>query len=328
MTSRRRPGEFALIEQLFAPLSRALPGACGLKDDVAAIEPPSGHDVVLKTDAIIAGVHFLGDDPPAAIAKKALRVNLSDFAAKGAIPKAYLLALALPDAIDMTWLEAFASGLRQDQETFAIALAGGDTNATPGALTIAVMMTGFVPNGQTIRRAGAKVGDLVFVTGSIGDAGAGLELLRKKDIQRNMHEEPLIARYRVPEPRLPFGQRLRGIASAALDVSDGLLADLGHIAEASRVRIAVDAARVPLSPAFVHLCGNDTASIVRAATSGDDYEIAFAAPESRRDTVQALAAEAKTPVSEIGRVLAGSGVALIGENRKEISVERKGYVHF
>ena len=325
-TSKRRPGEFELIRKLFAPLSRGLAGAHELTDDAATVTPPAGHDVVLKTDAIVEGVHFLRDDPPEAIAKKALRVNLSDFAAKGASPHAYLLALALPDWPDFEWLKSFARGLGEDQSDFAVVLAGGDTVRTPSALTVAITLTGFVPSGRMLRRAGAKPGDRVFVTGTMGDAGAGLALLRERASGHAV--ETLIARYRLPEPRLALGLCLRDMASAALDVSDGLLADLEHIADTSGVRIEVDADRVPLSGAYVALRGRSTASLIQAATAGDDYEIAFTAPPEMRPEIEAAATRTSTSVTEIGRVTKGDAVCLLDAAGREVPVGKKGYAHF
>ena len=316
-----RPGEFALIAELFAPLSKAAPGAFGLTDDAAVLAPPPGHELVLKTDAIVEGVHFFRNDPPRAIAQKALRVNLSDLAAKGAVPAGYLMVLLLPDWPDAAWLRAFADGLAADQKAFGLSLMGGDTSATPGPLSVAISAFGFVPAGQMIRRAGAKPGDLVFVSGTIGDAGGGLAALKE-----NKPDAALIARYRVPEPRLALGPLLRGVASASLDVSDGLVADLRHIADVSQVRIEVDAARIPLSTALKALWGEEAA--MRAATSGDDYEIAFTTPASRRSEVANAAARSGVAVSEIGRVVTGEGAVLLDETGNAIALARAGYTHF
>jgi len=318
-SSKTRPNEFALIARLFAPLA-TLPGAFGLTDDAATIAVPRGHELVVTTDAIVEGVHFLRSDPPDTIAQKALRVNLSDLAAKGAQPVGYLLALSLPGRIQLDWLETFARGLAKDQREFGISLIGGDTTATPGPLTIAVTALGIVPKGRMIRRKGARPGDLVFVSGTVGDASAGLALLRRKA------ETPrtLIARYRTPTPRLLLGMALRGIASAALDVSDGLLADLGHIAEVSHVRISVEADRLPLSRDLRRLGGDP----VRAATAGDDYEIAFTAPVRKSAAIARAAANAGVLVTAIGRVGKGEGVALLDGAGREIAVSRRGYTHF
>jgi thiamine-monophosphate kinase len=327
-TSNIRLGEFELIHKLFAPLSRELPGAFELADDVAVLPVPEGHELVLKTDAVVEGVHFHTSDPPETIAKKALRVNISDFAAKGASPRVYLLALALPNSLDMAWLEDFARGLAEDQEEFGVILAGGDTVGTPGALTIAVMMSGFVPRGSVIRRNGAAPGDIVYVTGTLGDAGGGLELLKTESLKRTDWEAELIARFRVPHPRLAFGQGLRGLASASLDVSDGLIADLGHIADVSHVRIEIFAERIPVSQALRQLCGEGLPAVVRAATAGDDYEIAFTASPRHRVAIHETATRTNTCVAEIGRVAVGEGAVLLDAHGDEISLARRGYTHF
>ncbi|HVP85436.1 MAG TPA: thiamine-phosphate kinase [Rhizomicrobium sp.] len=321
-----RPSEFELIAELFAPLAEA-PGALKLTDDAALIAPPAGHELVITTDALVEGVHFLADDPPALIAKKALRVNLSDLAAKGAEAAGYLLALSLPSSTDMEWLKHFAEGLKQDQREFAISLYGGDTTATPGPLTIAITAFGFVPKGKMIRRSGAMPDDLVFISGTIGDGGAGLALLREhKDVSHAVRDF-LVHRYREPRPRLALGHALRGIANAALDVSDGLLADLGHIAETSGVRIEVNAASLPLSAALQALWGDESAARIRAATAGDDYEIAFTvAPRHIEQLLKS--ARDTTAITEIGRVSPGEGVSLVDANGREIAVAHKGYLHF
>jgi thiamine-monophosphate kinase len=317
----KRPSEFALIAELFAPLSKNAPGAFGLTDDAAVLAPPPGHELVLKTDAIVEGVHFFRTDPPDSIAKKALRVNLSDLAAKGAEPMGYLMALLLPDWPDMAWLRAFVDGLAADQAAFGLSLMGGDTSVMPGPLAISISAFGHVPAGTMIRRAGATPGDLVFVSGTIGDAGGGLAALKE-----NRPNAELVARYRVPEPRLGLGQALRGVASASLDVSDGLMADFGHIADVSKVRIEVDAAQIPLSQALKALWGTDAA--LHAAGAGDDYEIAFTAPASRRADVAYAAARSGVAVAEIGRVKAGEGAVLLDAQGREIVLARSGYTHF
>jgi thiamine-monophosphate kinase len=222
-------------------------------------------------------------------------------------------------------MRAFAGGLGDDQDIFSVALFGGDTTSTPGPLTIAITAFGFVPAGAMIRRNGAKPGDLVFVSGTIGDAGLGLAALNGDLANICADErETLVSRYQVPLPRLALGKALRGTATASLDVSDGLLADLGHIAETSGVRLTIDADRIPLSIAAKASGG----SAVSAATAGDDYELAFTVPPAKRNDVLQIAAQAATPVTEIGRVESGAGVALLDSSGREIPVSRKGYRHF
>jgi thiamine-monophosphate kinase len=325
----RRLSEFAMIAELFAPLAAKAPGAFGLTDDAATLNIGRGEELVVTVDALVEGVHFLRDDPADTIAKKALRVNLSDLAAKGASPRGYLLALSLPSWIDDAWLTEFAAGLREDQEKYSIDLLGGDTTFTPGPLTLSITALGAVDAGRMITRAGAQPGDGVFVSGTIGDAGGGLALLKSQGGKISAQaRDSLIARYRLPEPRLAFGRRLVGLASAALDVSDGLIADLTHIAQRSHVRVVVDAPRIPLSPALVSLWGKDRDAILLAASSGDDYEIAFTAPQAARAEIAKASETAGVPTHEIGRVERGDGVLLLDEKGEPIPVARPGFTHF
>ncbi len=325
----RALSEFALIAKLFAPLAANSEGAFGLKDDAATLRLPPGEELVVTVDTLVEGVHFLRDDSPELIAKKALRVNLSDLAAKGAQASHYLLALSLPEWVGDAWLTDFAAGLAEDQRRYGVTLLGGDTTATPGPLTLSITALGSIPKGRMLRRAGAKPGDLVFVSGTIGDAGAGLEMLQAKTSGLPaVAREYLIQRYRLPEPRLALGRALVGIASAALDVSDGLIADLGHIAEVSGVRIVIDAPLVPLSAELSGLWGRGTQGLLRAATAGDDYELAFTAVPAARVAVADAARASGVAVNEIGRVEAGAGVELTDEAGRAIAVARAGFTHF
>jgi thiamine-monophosphate kinase len=324
-----RRGEFELIAKLFAPLAKGEPGAFALTDDAAVLKPKAGHDLVLTTDAVVSGVHFLPDDPAATIAQKALRVNLSDLAAKGATPRAYLLTVALPDTIDDVWLNAFAAGLKADQKRFGIALIGGDTVATPGPLTLSVAALGEVPQGRTLRRAGAEVGDDVWVSGTIGDACLGLRILRGDGLGlADKHRAALVARYRVPEPRLALGQGIGVLAHACLDVSDGLVADLGHIAEVSKIGIDIQAGQVPLSPAAQAAIANERANLADLLTAGDDYELAFTAPAAARTRLAALATKAKVRLTRIGAVAKSKGVRAYGADGAQLALGRAGYAHF
>ncbi|HWA89646.1 MAG TPA: thiamine-phosphate kinase [Rhizomicrobium sp.] len=315
--------EFDLIAKYFAPLAGA--GAFELQDDAATIAARPGTDLVVTTDTLIAGVDFFEGDPPESIARKALRVNLSDLAAKGAEPWGYLLSLSLP-GLDEAWLDAFARGLQDDQERFEIVLLGGDTGATPGPLSVAITAFGHVPEGQMIRRGSAWAGNLVFVTGTIGDSGGGLALLKGDGGALDAaHRNVLIDRYRLPDPPVALGPSLRRFASAAIDVSDGLLADLGHVAEASGMRIIVEGPSVPRSPALEALWGGD---IVRAATAGDDYQIAFTAPARHEAAILEAGRDAGTRITRIGRVEAGAGIVLLDAQGHEVEVARKGFTHF
>jgi thiamine-monophosphate kinase len=327
--SRSKLGEFDLIAKYFAPLAAGAPGAFGLKDDAATIALEPGQELVVTTDLLSAGIHFFPGDPPELIARKSLRVNLSDLAAKGAKPEGYLLSLALPHDIAADWISSFAEGLAEDQREFGVALFGGDTTATNGSVTISITAFGMLPSGSMTKRSGAKPGDIVFVTGTIGDAAKGLSLLGDQTkASYTATERALIRRYRLPEPRVAFGQKIRGVATAALDVSDGLVADVEHIADASRVRMTVGISMIPLSDHRRRTSGASESEIIAAATGGDDYEIAFAAPADKRAVIQKLAEETRTPVSEIGRVEVGEGVSLVGDDGSEIAILHKGYKHF
>jgi len=305
--------EFEIIGRYFAPLAGE--GAFGLKDDAAVMPQRAGHDLIVTTDTISEGTDFFAFDPAGTVAQKALRVNLSDLAAKGAAPAGYLLNLSLPHSVHEEWLAAFAAGLAADQTEFGISLLGGDTGATEGPLAIAITAFGFVPTGKMIRRNGARVGDAVYVTGTIGDSGGGLAIFK-----RETHNLPdadrdyLTARYRVPQPPEAFGAGLHEIAHASVDVSDGLIADLGHIAAASAVRIVVEGETVPLSAPLKGLWGDKT--LLRAVTAGDDYQIAFTAPPGLIG-----------PFTRIGQVVAGEGVSLTLSGQ-EIAIPKPGYRHF
>jgi len=272
------PDEFEQIARLYRPLTRGAPEALELLDDAAVLAARPGMDLVLTKDAIVEGVHFLPGTPPGLIARKLLRVNLSDLAAKGAEPYGYLLAVAWPAAYGWPQRQAFAEGLKLDSDAYGLTLLGGDTTSTPGALTLSLTMLGWVPAGRMVRRAGARAGDLVMVSGTIGDGALGLAAARGEIADPDGF---LAGRYHLPQPRVALREALHAHAHAACDVSDGLVADAGHIAEASGVGLRLDLERTPLSPpAQVWLAAQPDrrAALVRLATGGDDYEIACAAP--------------------------------------------------
>lgn len=326
--SSKRGGEFELIAKYFAPLAKGEAGALGLRDDAAYLKPRAGYDLVVTTDAIVAGVHFFPDDPPDTVAKKALRVNLSDLAAKGAVPRGYLLTLALPGTFNDSWVAAFAKGLQADQALFGIGLLGGDTTGTPGPLTINIVALGEVRAGKMITRSGAKVGDEVWVSGTIGDAALGLRLLEGEALDIGAsYRRAAVHRFRVPEPRSELGPKLVGLAHACADVSDGLLADLGHICDASGVGIEVRALDVPLSAAAKAAVarGMDIGAIL---TGGDDYELAFTAPASASGRLAGLSAAAGVPLTRLGVVVPGKAVKALDGHRKALPIRKPGYTHF
>lgn len=324
-----RPGEFEAIARFFAPLARGEAGALGLTDDAALLSPSAGHEFVFTVDMLTAGVHFVADDPPDLVARKLLRVNLSDLAAMGATPRAYLLAIGLPADTDVAWFEAFCGGLAVDQAAFGIALAGGDTTSTPGPLVLSLTAIGEAPAGAAIRRSTARAGEDIYVTGTIGDAALALGVIdgRLRDVPPADATE-LIGRYRLPEPRVAFGPTLRGLASAMIDVSDGLLADLGHICETSHVGAEIDFDRVPLSPAAARLVAATPALAETVVTGGDDYELLFTAPDSARESIAATAARLGVPVARVGRTVEGAVVRLSDAAGRPIRPGRAGWRHF
>lgn len=319
--------EFDIIVQIFAPLATA-PGAFGLKDDAAILPARPGFDLVVTTDQIAEGTDFFKHDPAGTVGQKALLVNLSDLAAKGAGPKYYLLNIALPQGMTMEWLKAFAEGLGAVQAQYGLSLVGGDTSRTEGPLSISLTAFGFVPEGRMIRRSGARLGNAVYVTGTIGDSGGGLAIFRReKHALNGAQRDYLIEHYRIPKPPVTFGTALVARASASADISDGLIADVGHIAHASGVRIALDAGAIPRSAPLRALWGDDPAAIVRAATTGDDYQIGFTADPARESEILAAANETGTQVTRIGQVEAGEGVVLMLDG-KTLPVPQPGYRHF
>jgi thiamine-monophosphate kinase len=323
--------EDRLIAQYFRPLATH-PGTFGFTDDCAAIAPPPGHDLVLKTDGLIAGVHFFPDDPADGVARKALRVNLSDLAAKGATPLGFLLAIALPKGFSADWLAAFARGLGEDAESYQCPLLGGDTDATPGPISISISAIGTLPHGTMVRRAGAQAGDHVFVSGTIGDAALGLKVRRgegeswKLDAAMRDH---LVARYRLPQPRIALAEAVRTLARAAMDVSDGLAADLAKLCRTSGVSADIEVARVPLSAAAAQARAADAALIEPILTGGEDYEILCAVAPTAAPSFRTAASQAGVVVTEIGHIVGGGAPSrFLGPDGQALRFVRPGYSHF
>jgi thiamine-monophosphate kinase len=320
-------GEFGRIRQFFAPL--AAPGGLGLKDDAALLECRAGHQLVATVDALIEGVHYLPTDPPDLVARKLLRVNLSDVAAKGARPLYYLLVTALPASFGDDWIARFAAGLAEDQREFGIALLGGDSVATPGPAMLSLTALGEVAIGAEIRRSGARPGDRIWVSGTIGDACLGLAVLRGGHASLpEAHRAFLAGRFQVPQPRTTLGPRLTGVARAMCDVSDGLVADLAHICEASGVGATLRLPALPLSPAARRIVQDEPEIAVRLATGGDDYELLFTAPPEAGAAIAQLSAETGVPVTSIGEIEAGGGVRMLDENGRPVPISVGGYRHF
>ena len=318
------PREFALIARHFRPLAGE--GALDLGDDAALLTPPAGPQLVLAADALVAGVHFLPDDPPGMIARKLLRVNLSDLAAMGAAPLGYLMTTAFTRGTADSWIAAFVAGLAEDQERFGIAVLGGDTVATPGPACFSLTIIGVVPPGQALHRRGAQIGDDIWVSGSIGDGALGLRVLQGKLAADA--EGHLARRYRLPEPRLALGQALRGVARAAMDVSDGLVQDLGHLCRAAGCGAEVIADAVPLSAAASAALAGDAALLPLILTGGDDYELLFAAAPEDAAAVRAAGEKAGVPVARLGRFIAGEGVVVRDGSGAAITLPQGGWSHF
>ena len=318
-------GEDDLIAKYFRPLATDA-GALGLVDD-AAVLAASSDDLVLTTDAVVEGVHFLPDDPPHTIARKALRVNLSDLAAKGATPAGFLLTLALR-SVDPAFLEPFAAALGADAASYRCPLLGGDTVSTPGPLMISVTAFGRVSPGRMVRRDRLRAGDLIVVSGTIGDAALGLDVLqgRLKDLAPD-HQAFLIDRYRQPQPRSALAAAVRDHAGAAMDVSDGLAGDLAKLCAASGVSAVIDAAAVPLSAAGRAALGQ--AGLARLLSGGDDYEILCGVAAEAIDSFKAAAAAAGVPVTVIGTAIAGTAAPqFLDADQRPIALKRTSFSHF
>lgn len=313
------PSEFDLIGRHFRPLAGA--AALDLEDDAAVFAPPPGRELVMAADTMVAGVHFLPDDPAEGVGQKLLRVNLSDLAAMGATPLGYLLAVSAPADTPDAWFASFARGLAADQAAFGLSLLGGDTTSTPGPITLSLTIIGHVAPGQAVRRRGAKSGDEVWVTGTIGDGALGLAVsLGKLDDPSGF----LRGRYCVPQPRL--GLPLAGCVSAAIDVSDGLLQDLGHLCRLAGCGAEVVAGAVPMSEA-ARVAGPDW--LAQRLGGGDDYELLLAVPEGRGAALTAACATLGVPLTCIGRFVPGpSAVRVLDDRGQPFAIGRHGWSHF
>jgi thiamine-monophosphate kinase len=323
--------EDRLIARYFRPLAKH-PGAFGLGDDAAVITPPAGCDVVLTTDGVIAGVHYFPDDQPENIGRKALRMNLSDLAAKGATPLGFLLSLALPAGVDEAWVAAFATGLGEDAERYGCPLLGGDTDHTPGPTSVSIAAFGAVPHGKMVRRSTATTSDVVVVTGTIGDAALGVQLRRDESLAKRWRlSEAMSAhlkqRYLLPEPRNAFADVVLQYASAAMDVSDGLVGDLAKLCRASGVGAEINAAGVPMSDAVRAAIAADPAALETALTGGDDYEIVLTVAAERVAALWAAAAAADVRVGVIGGIVTRQDIRFLHDG-KPLAFGRASYSHF
>ena len=326
-------GEELLIADYWAPLAAAFPGAFALQDDCAVIAPPPGTELVVTTDALIEGVHFLAGEDAGAIGWKALAVNVSDLVAKGAEPLAYLMSIALRGSPDRVWLGKFAAGLRDAQAAFACHLAGGDTDRTPGPLSVSITAFGCVPAGTMVRRSTAQAGDHVYVSGTIGDATLGLTLARDPGFGKRCNLDDavckaLIGKFARPQPPIALVPALRACASAAMDVSDGLIKDFERLCRASRVGGRIEVARVPLSPAARAVLAAGGATVGALLTGGEDYEVLATIPAARTADFERLAAAAGTRVACIGSITASEGVRAVDDKGDGVVFTKTGWDHF
>jgi thiamine-monophosphate kinase len=320
--------EDRLIARFFKPVATH-PGALGLSDDAAFLTPPPGCDLVLKADAIIGGVHFFPDDAAHTVASKALRVNLSDLAAKGARPLGFLLSLALPKDAGEDWLMDFAQGLRGDAVLFECPLFGGDTDRTPGPITVSIAMVGSVPTGTMVRRSGAQAGDRIFVSGTIGDAALGVMLRNGKDWKiSGAQRQHLVSRYLLPQPRNALAEAVRTHATAAMDISDGLAGDFTKLCRASGVGADVEAVRIPISDAAKAVIAADSAMLETALSGGDDYEIICTVPAAKADGFRNAARSAQVAVMDIGEIKTGEDVRFISATGDLLTFKRAAFSHF
>ena len=322
-------GEFGRIARFLAPLAEACPGALGLRDDGAVLTPPPGTSQAVTVDTMVEGVHFLAGDPPDLIARKLLRVNLSDLASMGAAPWVYLLSLSLPARCDDDWVRRFCAGLAEDQAAFGLALAGGDSTLTPGPITLSATLFGLCGEGTALRRVGAAPGEDVWLSGTVGDGALGLmaALGTLPDLEEPGARAHLLDRYRLPWPRVALGRALIGIARAAMDVSDGLAADAGQLASASGVRLAIRTADLPISDAAAEAVAEDATLFTRILTGGDDYELLFTAPAAMRESVEQAGRSSATQVTRIGRVRTGEGAVLLDKDSLPLTLDRLGWDH-
>jgi thiamine-monophosphate kinase len=326
-------GEFDIIAKYFAPLSQGETGAFGLTDDAAVLPIKAGHQLVTTSDCLISGVHFFKTDPPSTIARKVLGVNLSDIASMGASARSYTLAAAWPRTLEETWIEAFAEGLDSAQTEWGVTLVGGDTVATDGPLTLTITAFGEIESGTALTRSGAEPGDIIYVSGTIGDAALGLlESLQELGNVSNDFSAYLIDRYRCPQPRVQLGPQILGLANSAIDISDGLIADLSHITHASKVSALINADQIPLSIAASEIVKNSAHYFETIVSGGDDYEILFTAPADNTAAIEALAMRLHLALTPIGTLTKPGGepeVTMVDHDGQDIALpQNSGYQHF
>ena len=314
--------EFDLIARHFTkPAANAV---LGVGDDCALVDVTNGMDLAVSTDTMVSGTHFFPDVDPENLGHKTLAVNLSDIAAMGAMPYWAMLALTLP-TVDHPWLSAFAKGFFDLAAEYNVSLVGGDT--TRGPLTITVTIMGQVPTGAALRRNGAKVGNDVWVSGNVGDAALAVAHRHGKVVLTERDYREAVMRLYEPTPRVALGQALRGMATSAIDISDGLIADLGHICRLSGVGATVELGSIPVSEIGARHF-NDDAGLTAIVAGGDDYELCFTAPANSRESIEDLTDVLGVPLTRIGQIKRGKGVSLLGADGKPMKIDGRGYDHF
>lgn len=318
-------GEFELISRFFANCgAKRSDAALGVGDDGAVLQVRDGYDLVVTTDTMVVGTHFFPDDDPRALGHKLVAVNVSDLAAMGAEPAWLSLALTLP-AVDQAWLSAFAAGLGETADYYQCQLVGGDT--TRGPMSLTMIAKGTVPRGKALTRSGAKVGDYIYVTGTLGDAALGLKLCQGLHEVSKKHQSHILQRFHYPSARVALGQALRNLASSAMDLSDGLYSDIQHILKRSNVGASIDVTRLPLSQALKDSCDTSTA-LQLALSGGEDYELLFTVPEARRGSLEVLLSPYGIPVTCIGRVTGVAGKLELKQGDQAFDYQHQGFVHF
>lgn len=320
--------EFDVIEQYLTPLANTR-GAFSLTDDAAVFTPRAGYEVVIAKDAIVEGVHFLSGTEPFDIARKLVRVNLSDIAAMGATPKYYLVSAALPKSVGKQWIQSFAAGLASEQKEFKISLLGGDTTSHYGSLVLSLTILGEAPKGKVIKRSGAKVGDSIYVSGTVGDAALGLKVVMKEiKLTDKTQESYLTGRYHLPEPRLKLGRALRDTANAGIDISDGLLGDLQHVCVCSRVGAVIQKESIPVSGASKQVIDKQKKYWSSILSGGDDYELLFTAAQKDEKKIQKISESIGLRITKIGEVTSDKTLKLVDAKGKTFSFSDLGYRHY
>lgn len=326
--------EEELIQDYLCPLAAGFSGAFGLKDDCAAIKVPPGNELIVTTDALVSGIHFLPDETPENIAWRALAVNVSDLAAKGASPLYYLMALSLPEVPEAEWMMRFSSALKDAQDHYSMHLIGGDTDRRTGVpLSVTITAMGTVPDGKMVRRSKARLGDRIFVSGTLGDAGLGLALRRNRDGRRSWpidkaDRQFLVDRYLRPTPRLELSPLLLAYATAAMDLSDGLAKDLDRLIRASGVGARISFDQLPRSPAAARVFADSPDLANLPLNGGDDYEVLATVPAASADAFEDAALEAGIAVTDIGEITKAAGLVIVGADGTPITLDKTGYDHF